>query len=125
MTFLLDYPEFSQVEESVINHFLKRSELLVNKKAWGKLYEQGLFAYTAHTLALKGYLNAKDEKGEHIFNNGESFKTVASKTAGGLSISYSSQGSTASTSDGDLCSTTYGQEYLRLKKLVMPFGVVV
>lgn len=124
MNFRDEYPEFKDVPDSTIDHFLESSALVISKKAWGKLYDLGLFAYTAHRLAVKGFLNIGLD-GNPIFSNGENFKSVSSKSAGGLSIGYTSQGSTVSNaSDGDLSSTTYGQEFLRLRLTIMPFGVV-
>lgn len=125
MDFYLEYPEFKKVDKEVVDHFLESSKLVVDKKAWGKRYELGLFAYTAHRLTVKGFLNVGLD-GSPIFNNGSNFQSVASKTAGGLSISYTSQNtSTGSATDYDLTSTSYGQEYLRLRRLVSPVGIVV
>ena len=126
MEFLIYHPEFSKVDPVVIDGFIKISKQVVKEKPFGELYEQALYAYTAHRLALKGYLNT-DLNGSPIFSNGEGFKSVASKTAGGLSISYSQQGSSGSgrSGDGDLDSTTYGKEYLSLRNLASPFGVFV
>ena len=116
MQFRDEYPEFEKVDDSTINHFLESSALVVSEKVWGKLYELGLFAYTAHRLAVKGVLN-QDLDGNTIFNNGENFKSVSSKSAGGLSIGYTSQNtSSGNPSDYDLTSTSYGQEYLRLRR---------
>lgn len=125
MEFLTYHPEFSKVDQKIIDSFIEISKQVVKEKPFGKVYEQALYAYTAHKLAVKGYLNT-DLKGNPIFSNGEGFKTVASKTAGGLSISYGQQGSAGSSraSDGDLDSTNYGKEYLSLRSLVSPFGIV-
>ncbi|QHJ84905.1 MAG: hypothetical protein [Caudoviricetes sp.] len=124
MEFRDEYPEFIKVSDSTIEYFLESSALVVSEKAWGKLYKLGLFAYTAHRLAVKGFLNIGLD-GNPVFNNGENFKTVSSKTAGGLSISYTSQNvSTSNASDYDLASTSYGQEYLRLRRLITPVGVI-
>ena len=125
MDFLTYHPEFSKVDCKIIEDFIEISKQVVKEKPFGELYEQALYAYTAHKLAVKGFLNT-DLDGNPIFNNGESFKSVASKTAGGLSISYSQQGSSAGrASDGDLDSTSYGKEYLSLRNLASPFGIVV
>lgn len=124
MQFRDEYPEFEKVDDSTINHFLESSALVVSEKVWGKLYELGLFAYTAHRLAVKGVLN-QDLDGNTIFNNGENFKSVSSKSAGGLSIGYTSQNtSSGNPSDYDLTSTSYGQEYLRLRRLITPIGII-
>ena len=124
MSFRDEYPEFKSVSDSTIDHFLESSTLVVSKKAWGKLYNLGLFAYTAHRLAIKGFLN-RDLDDNIIFSNGENFKSVSSKSAGGLSIGYTSQNtSTGNPSDYDLTSTSYGQEYLRLRRLITPIGVI-
>lgn len=124
MDFLTYHPEFFKVDKAVIENFIKISKQVVKEKPFGELYEQALYAYTAHKLAVKGYLNT-DLNGKPIFSNGEKFKTTTSKTAGGLSKSYAQQGSSGAgrSSDGDLNSTSYGQEYLSLRALAMPFGV--
>lgn len=126
MDFLTYHPEFSKVDQKIIDSFILISKQVVKEKPFGEIYEQALYAYTAHKLAVKGYLNT-DLNGKPIFSNGEGFKSVASKTAGGLSISYAQQGSSGAgrSSDGDLDSTSYGREYLSLRSLASPFGVFV
>ena len=69
MQFSNEYPEFKKVDDNIINLFLESSALVVSKKVWGKLYELGLFAYTAHRLAVKGFLN-QDLDGKTIIKNG-------------------------------------------------------
>lgn len=122
--FLLRYPEFSGVDADLIALYFEDAEIVLCKKVWGKFYEQGLCALVAHNLAIKGVLNV-DADGNPTYANGEQFKAVSSKSAGGLSLSYSqASSSNANVTDYDLSSTSYGLLYLRLRRLVTPAWIV-
>lgn len=120
--FKVRYPEFDAVDASLIQVSLEDSSLILSEKIWGKLYAQGLYALTAHRLAIKGVLN-KSADGSTDYSKGSGYKSITSMTAGGLSLGYSSGTLPASaSSDGDLGTTSYGLEYIRLKGLVsIPF----
>ncbi|HDR1925765.1 TPA: DUF4054 domain-containing protein, partial [Pasteurella multocida] len=81
---------------------------------WGRLYERGVMALTAHLLKINLLSQTSD---------GGAIKPVAQETAGELSVGYMTSIPTSSLDDF-YQTTAYGQEYLRLRKLV-GVGVIV
>lgn len=124
--FFLRYPEFKNVDSELIAINIEDAQLTVSQKVFGKLYEQAICALVAHRLAVKGVLNVDEQTGNASYSNGEGFKSVTNMVAGGLSLGYSSGTLPATTtSDGDLGTTSFGLEYLRLLRLVgIPFMVI-
>ena len=92
--FLERYPEFKEVDYEKIDLFLSDAEMEVSQSRWGKLYQRG----------------------------GGANRNLASESAGELSVSYAMP--TLTGTDVDYQLTAYGQEYLRLRKLV-GIGVMV
>lgn len=124
--FKLRYPEFTNVPDGVLNVTMEDARMDLCKKIWGKYYERGWMALTAHNLWLKGYLDDLDDDGNPISDGGAK-RSVASRTAGSLSISYG-----GTTCDGFGNGNTYGyeesvygREYLRLLYMVTPGWVVI
>lgn len=105
--FLVRYPEFQKLDGSVIELFLSDAETEVSSVRWGKLYKRGVMALTAHLLKLRA--NEQD-------SGGEANRALANESAGELSVGYvtSATGGT----DDYYQLTSYGQEYLRLRKLI-------
>ena len=104
--FLERYPEFKEVDYEKIDLFLSDAEMEVSQSRWGKLYQRGVLALTAHLLRLSLWTT---EGG-------------GGASAGELSVSYAVP--TLTGTDADYQLTAYGQEYLRLRKLV-GIGVMV
>lgn len=111
--FMQLYPEFAEIDESRLGIFIENAQMEISQKAWGKLYERGLLALTAHLLRLNQLATE---------SQGEANRPLASESVGELSASY--QGSTITGTNADYQLTAYGQEYLRLRKLV-GVGVMV
>lgn len=111
--FLQRYPEFEQTDTDRIGLFLSDAELEISPARWGKLYKRGVMALSAHLLKLS--LSALE-------NQGEANKLIASESAGELSVSYAV--TSGQIGDDFYQTTAYGQEYLRLRKLV-GVGVMV
>lgn len=112
MEFLNRYPEFTEVDQFRIKTALEDAENQMSRKVWGKLFEQGHHALAAHLLYASGALTKKGS------TNGAPVQTATSKTAGGLSVGYSAPDSGFAANHSGYASSTYGQDYLRLRKLV-------
>lgn len=112
--FLLRYPEFEKTDTFCIGLFLSDAQAEVSKVRWGKLYDRGLMALTAHLLKLSA---------DAEISGGVANRNLASESAGELSVSYAAPVS-ANASDDFYQLTAYGQEYLRLRRLV-GVGVMV
>ncbi|MEM8325605.1 DUF4054 domain-containing protein [Morganella morganii] len=112
MEFLNRYPEFTEADQFRIKTALEDAENQMSRRVWGKLFEQGHHALAAHLLYASGALTKKGS------TNGAPVQTATSKTAGGLSVGYSAPDSGFAANHNGYASSTYGQEYLRLRKLV-------
>ena len=112
--FLLRYPEFEKTDARRIGLFLSDAQAEVSQVRWGKLYDRGVMALTAHLLKLKA---------DAEFSGGVASRNLAGESAGELSVSYTAPIS-ANGSDDFYQLTAYGQEYLRLSRLV-GVGVMV
>ncbi|EQB7288419.1 DUF4054 domain-containing protein [Morganella morganii] len=119
MAFTKRYPEFTEVDPDRIKIALDDAENQMSRKVWGKLFEQGHHALAAHLLYASGALTKKGS------TNGAPVQTATSKTAGGISIGYSAPDSGFAANHDGYASSIYGQEYLRLRKLVGVHFLVV
>lgn len=105
--FLMRYPMFKDTDPQKVGFFMDDAKAEVDAKRWGKLYQRGLFALTAHLLQMAD---------ETVANDGGAVREAQSETAGSLSVSYVA---TVPPADGSTYHlTAYGQEYVRLQKLV-------
>lgn len=107
------YPEFKEVDGFRIDLFLLYAQQEISQARWGRLFERGVLALAAHLLRLSLWATE---------GNGGANRNVASESAGELSVSYAMP--TLTGTDADYQLTAYGQEYLRLRKLV-GIGVMV
>jgi hypothetical protein len=106
------YPEFTSIDDSRIQLFLDDAALELDSSLWGNWYDRGLAALAAHFLSLS--IKAGSAGG-----SAGSVGPVASRSVGDVSVSFGMySGGAAGTSDDFYKSTVYGQDYLRLMKLV-------
>ena len=112
--FLIRYPEFSGADPDRIRIMLDDATSEVGERAWGALYERGVYALAAHFL-FSGGMSGQSENNETA---GIPLRSVASQSAGGLAESFTTASSSATEDDASLFDTSrYGQEYVRLRKL--------
>ncbi|NBI12499.1 DUF4054 domain-containing protein [[Haemophilus] felis] len=112
--FLARYPEFEETDSEKIGLFVEDAKAEISEKHWGRLYERGVMALAAHLLAL-------NKQAQH--SQGGAIRPVSAESAGELSASYAMSIATSSL-DEFYQTTAYGQEFLRLRKLV-GVGVMV
>lgn len=117
--FLARYPEFQNVDTGRLNLALADAALEVSARVWGKLHPKGVFALAAHLLYVGGALTKRGT------NNGKPVQAATSKTAGGLSVGYADPSAGFGANHQGLALSSYGQEYLRLLKLVGRHMLVV
>lgn len=113
--FLERYPEFekSDTDGDLIALFISDAKTEISEVRWGRFYKRGVMALTAHLLRLRQLAEQ---------SQGQANRATNSENAGELSVSY--QPITLTGTDADFALTAYGQEYLRLRKLV-GVGVMV
>jgi hypothetical protein len=108
--FKIRYPEFSEVDDSRVQFMLDDAALEVSETRWDTLYEKGSMALAAHLLSISQSNSEDDDSGGEEGN-------LTSKSIGDVSYSFAKATSESSSDDWYL-STSYGAEYLRLKKRV-------
>lgn len=112
MEFTTRYPEFASTPPERIACALQDAENQMSRKVWNKLFEQGYHALAAHLLYASGALTKSGN------TNGKPLKTATSVSAGGLSVGYSAPDTGFGANHDGYASSSYGQEYIRLRKLV-------
>jgi len=109
------FPEFSAVDDSVINLALSDAADLMDTIKWGTRYDTGQAFLAAHYVAL----SSTDSS-----SGGVSVGPVSQAATGPLSVSYAVTAA-KDMSDAMYGSTRYGQRYLSLRKLVGLCGLTV
>lgn len=112
MDFTVRYPEFASVAPVRIEGALQDAANQMSRKVWNRLYEQGLHALAAHLLYAAGALKPSGS------SNGKPIQTITSHSVGGVSVGYSAPDAGFGANHDGYASSSYGQEYLRLRKLV-------
>lgn len=107
------YPEFKDLGNDYIDLFIEDAKMEISDRCWARLYPRGVLALAAHLMRLNQLATR---------SKGDAIKSTTSKSAGELSVGYAAP--TVSGTDADYQLTAYGQEYLRLRKLV-GVGVMV
>ena len=104
------YPEFDSVDDARIQTFLDEAQLEVGEVPWGTLYEKGVFLLTAHLVVI-------DQRNQTSSGSGvPSPGQLASRKVGDVAVSFATQTTSPDGSDEWYLSSSYGAEYLRLKK---------
>lgn len=109
--FKIRYPEFDSIPDARVQFMLDDAALEVSEARWDTLYEKGSMLLAAHFLQLD--LNRQETEDDDSSEEGN----LASKSIGDVSYSFAKAAS-ESTSDDWYLQTSYGTEYLRLKKRV-------
>ncbi len=103
--------EFSDVPEDDIRVYIKLSTPLVNKKRFGNLYEQAVACLAAHRMKMDG-------RGTTVggFGSMGNMVGISSISEGEVSVSFTNQSSSASSSDSELGLSVYGMQFLQLRR---------
>lgn len=112
MEFIVRYPEFTSTAPSRIEGALADAANQMSRKVWGRLYEQGHQALAAHLLYAAGALAPSGN------SNGNPMKSISSRSVAGVSIGYSAPDAGFGANHKGYASSSYGQEYTRLRELV-------
>lgn len=113
--FKIRFEEFDEVDDSKIQFWMDDAVLEVGESAWDTLYEKGVMLLTAHLLSIDLSNQDEDESGGVTGN-------VTNRSVGDVSVGLA-KATPDSSSDDWYLQTSYGSEYLRLKKR-MGMGIV-
>ena len=107
------FPEFSAVNDVRIQALLDIANLSVSQKVWGSAYAPGMAYLVAHLLKRSGAAIG-------VSGGSSNAGTVSSEKVGELPRSYSAPGGSGSSGeDAFLSTTSYGMEYLRLRRQLL------
>ncbi len=103
------FPGFACEADPRLSLFIAQAQRRVSESVFGDYYDDAVSYLTAHLLSREAQANG-----------GKGF--VSSESVGDLSRSYTQTGGILASG---YSSTTYGQEYLKLVRLVQPSPMVV
>jgi hypothetical protein len=102
-------PEFSSISDEVITQWIELFTPLVSAKRFGNTYNQAVALLTAHKLKMAGY-------GDNTNGTIGDTLRVGSYSEGETSIGYTVNQGTNLLNDAELTLTTYGLQYLSLRR---------
>ncbi|TZE83541.1 DUF4054 domain-containing protein [Calorimonas adulescens] len=102
-------PEFSSISDEVITQWIELFTPFVSAKRFGDTYNQALALLTAHKLKMAGY-------GDNTNGTIGDTLRVGSYSEGETSIGYTVNQGTNLLNDAELTLTTYGLQYLSLRR---------
>lgn len=108
-------PEFKDITDGEIGAWIDMVRPLVSRKQFGSLYEQALAYLTCHKLKMAGH--GEQPLGE-LGGMNVGF-AVNSVSEGGSSISFGTSQTSNLTPDAEMGLTSYGTQYLQLRRLVV------
>lgn len=110
-------PEFSNVPQDDIQAWVEMLSPLVSKKRFGKLYDLALAYLVCHKLKISG----KGTSATNGLGNLSDSFGISSISDGGTSISFNSGAVGSLTMDAEYALTSYGTQYLQLRRsLIIP-----
>ena len=109
--------EFSDVEDSVIDQWIEMVKPMVSMKQFGKLYPHAIAYLVCHKMKMAGY--GTNPLGEELGNISALGFAVGSVSEGGSSISFGASQSSNLAPDAELALTSYGLQYLNLRRMVI------
>lgn len=107
-------PEFSSVSDETIEKWIEIVRPMVSRKQFGKLYQQALAFLICHKMKLSGEGN--NPLGDMGIIGAMGF-AIGSVSEGGSSISFGANQSSNLATDAELALTSYGLQFLQLRKL--------
>ena len=109
-------PEFKDVEDDELSKWIELVQPMVSKKLFDDLYEQAVAYLVCHKLKIAG-------KGENPLGNigsiGSLGFSIGSVSEGGTSVSFGASQSSNLANDAELALTTYGLQFLSIRKMVI------
>lgn len=107
--------EFKNTSDEVLNKWIEIVNPMVSKKQFGKLYEQAVALLVCHKLKMSG--EGESPLGE-LGTVGIGL-SIGSVSEGGSSVSFGANSSSVLAKDAELGLTTYGVQYLSLRRMVI------
>lgn len=109
--------EFADTDDETIMKWIEIVKPMVSKKQFGKLYEQALAYLVCHKMKMSGM--GSSPLGEEFGNINSLGFAFSSVSEGGSSISFGASQNSNTAKDAEYGLTSYGMQYLGLRKLVI------
>ena len=103
-----------------IQFWLSLAQKMMKQKRWGDIYEEGVYLYVAHYLTVES--TSAGSGGGGASGGGTGIVTSESQSIGDTSFSQTYDTSSYA-GDGQMASTSYGQMFLDLSKMIGAGGV--
>lgn len=116
------YPEHGPVLDAVVEVQIDAALDHLSRNSWGRCYPRAVLTWAAHEVALAQARQAGaviTEGGQVV---GQASGTVASASAGGLSVSFAVPASASSSDAAYFSQTAYGQRYIALMRECLSRG---
>ena len=109
--------EFDSVENSEVEKYIELEKPNISKKVFGSSYEKALALLAAHRMKMNGY-------GSSEYGTIADSIHMTSFSEGESSVTFSHSQANNSQVDGEYTLTTYGLQFLTLKRnMVIPIRV--
>ena len=120
MVRMLGHGEFDDVADTDLEWWIDLVKMFVSKEVFGQIYEKAVALYACHVLKMQGYGGGDSMLGDTATLAREAGGAgIASISDGGSSISFMNGQSMVASSDSDLAQTSYGRQFLALRRLLI------
>lgn len=109
--------EFEGTDDATLEKWIEIVRPMVSKKQFGKLYEQAIAYLVCHKMKMAG--EGASPLGEEFGNINAMGFALSSVSEGGSSISFGASQSSNTTKDAEYGLTSYGMQYINLRRLVI------
>ncbi len=116
--FKIRYPQFANVDDARVQFFIDDSVPYFDVPRWGAFFTRGVAAWVAHVVVLDQFQSAQTGAAAAL-NVGQSSKRV-----GDVAVSQD-PGILNLQAKDPFMRTIYGQEYVRLRRIVGSGGLAV
>ena len=116
-------PEFVSITVDVVSQWIELTAPLVSRKRFGRLWTQALALLTAHRMKMANVgVDPTDDALTDVSNIGVGgLMRVTNYSEGETSIGFNTNTSQYASTDAELALTTYGIQYLSLRRrTIMP-----
>lgn len=109
--------EFAGTPDGTLEQWIELVRPMVSRKQFGKLYEQAIAYLVCHKMKMAG--GGTSPLGDEMGNINALGFAFSSVSEGGSSISFGASQSSNTVNDAEYGLTSYGMQYLELRRLVV------
>lgn len=106
------FAEFAGLSDQLVERFLAQAQRRVSTTQWGDKADDGVLWLTGHLLKVESQIRS---------GSSAAAGPISQKSVGDLSVSYAVP---SDIRNNFLASTTYGQQFIELKRLIFPSRII-